>query len=74
MPDELLNQIVAKIDHFKATVEGKLPEWCKARSAVKFREMELEVHGELRRLGDEIVGPILKTRTTQLWQPAQTRC
>lgn len=60
MPDELLTQIVAKIDHFKATVEGKLPEWCKARSAIKFREMELEVHGELRRLGDEIVGPILK--------------
>lgn len=60
MPDELLTQIVTKIKQFGETVEAKLPEWSKARSPTKFREMELEVHGELRRLGDEIVGPILK--------------
>lgn len=60
MPEKLLRQLMTTIEQFKTTVESKLPQWRAALSPIEFREMELAVHGELRQLGDKLVGPILK--------------
>jgi len=60
MPGDLHAQINATVDAFRKHVEQKLEQWRTARDPLAFREMELEVHGDCRGLGDDLCESLLK--------------
>jgi hypothetical protein len=72
MPGHLKAQIYAKIDSLKAIVDQKLEEWKSARNPVAFKEMELDVHADLRGLADDISELLVKDILTDPVFQAET--
>jgi hypothetical protein len=61
MPINTIKHITDKVGKFSDEIEGKMPEWCRARTPVEFRELELNIAAACRRLQDEITEAVLRT-------------
>jgi len=60
MSSDLPEQIKQRVAHFAQEVDRRLAGWSAAHDATAFRQMELEVAAEARKLSDEISAAILR--------------
>jgi hypothetical protein len=59
-PINLREQIVATIDGLRRDVESRIEHWVDVRSAIGFREFEVEIAALMRKVSDEIAASVVK--------------